>query len=454
MSRATMPDIRLLLTNDLFGAFFPQPVSWGKLPGGHALTRTVDRLREGARTSAWIDGGDFSGGGPLAPASDGTLGWAAAATLGIDAAVPGNHEFDYGDDVMAAESELLPFPLLAADLREMPESAGAAAARVRDHFVVSAAGGRSVAVVGLCLPERRGQLVYDTPSDLQAAASRARKLADTLRPDVDHVVVVMHEGIGIYPGLPLPGPTVRTVQALEPVRDFCLAVAGSVDAVVGGHTLGRWVGDLGGIPFVQPWALGVEIGILDFGADGVTAGAQPVPTAWSRTWTGPGAALDAELRQQVVGALDEPLATPSLNGAPSLAQAVAEGLLGLVAADVVLVQPIDVGCSQVPLDGRMGFLAAGPVTEADILRILPWAAPAGDEVHVGELTPSEVDILATGFAVPGVPIGLARRSGAAGGTVAVAGNYVARASRLLERAVEWTPTGAGQRAGLRAFLAR
>jgi 2',3'-cyclic-nucleotide 2'-phosphodiesterase (5'-nucleotidase family) len=91
-----MPDIRLLLTNDFFGSFATQVTSWGTLPGGDALRAEVDRLREGARASAWVDVGDFAGGGPLAPATDGELSWAAAAKLGFDAAIPGNHEFDLG----------------------------------------------------------------------------------------------------------------------------------------------------------------------------------------------------------------------------------------------------------------------------------------------------------------------------------------------------------------------
>ncbi len=454
-----MSDIRLLLTNDFFGAFFPQPVSWGLLPGGHAVIRLVNRLREGAAASAWIDGGDFSGGGPLAPASDGQLGWQAAATLGIDAAVPGNHEFDYGDDAMLAHSARLPFPIVAADLPSAPAwSAGDIAPIVRDHVVISAPNGRSVAVIGLCLPERRGLFVYDTLTDLPAAATGALELVKTLRtkpPNIDHIVVVIHEGVPIYPGLPLAGQALRAVQQLGPLRDFCRAMAAAgVDAVVGGHTLGRLVGDLGGIPFVQPWALGAEIGIIDIDSGGVTVGAQPVPAAWARPWTGPGADVEAELRQVVVGELDRPLATPARDGAGSLAQAVADGLLEVTGADVAVVHPIDVGCLQLALDGCMGYLPPGPVTEADVLRALPWANGSwGDEVCAAELRPHEIALITTGLAAPGLPAGLARRDGAAAGATAINRNYRATVERLLAREVEWTATGNGQRDGLRTALA-
>src|SRR5215472_13174399 len=94
--RTGQAPLRLLLTNDIFGSYFAEPTSWGSVAGGDALAETVDRLRDGAAAAAWIDGGDFSAGGPLDPASDGVLGWQAAAALPIDAAVPGNHEFDYG----------------------------------------------------------------------------------------------------------------------------------------------------------------------------------------------------------------------------------------------------------------------------------------------------------------------------------------------------------------------
>src|SRR5215472_3520176 len=109
-TRSATP-LRLLLTNDIFGSFFTEPTSWGSVAGGDALVATIDRLREGATTAAWIDGGDFSAGGPLDPASDGVLGWQAAAALPINAAVPGNHEFDYGDAAAAKSMAQLPYPL-------------------------------------------------------------------------------------------------------------------------------------------------------------------------------------------------------------------------------------------------------------------------------------------------------------------------------------------------------
>src|SRR5918999_278674 len=60
-----MSDVRLLVTNDIFGSFFRQETTWGVIAGGDAIVKTVNRLREGSPTSAWVDGGDFSGGGPL-----------------------------------------------------------------------------------------------------------------------------------------------------------------------------------------------------------------------------------------------------------------------------------------------------------------------------------------------------------------------------------------------------
>jgi hypothetical protein len=209
------------------------------------------------------------------------------------------------------------------------------------------------------------------------------------------------------------------------------------------------------VPFVQPWALGVEVGVLDIDEGGVAVGAQPVPVAWAAPWTGPGAELGAKLREFVIGELDQPLATPAGRGEGSLAQAVAEGLLDVTGADVSVVHPVDVGCVQLALDGCRGYLPAGPVTEADVLRALPWASgKLGDEVYVAELRPEEVRLLESAFSVPGLPAGLARNGTSNGGGIAVGRNYLGRAERLLAREIEWIATGRGQRDGLRAVVTR
>ena len=85
--------VRVVATHDFCCAYPPSPTSFGSLPGGEGLRRTVDALREQGPIIR-VDAGDFAAPGALATLSGGEAGFAAAADLGIDVGVVGNHEFE------------------------------------------------------------------------------------------------------------------------------------------------------------------------------------------------------------------------------------------------------------------------------------------------------------------------------------------------------------------------
>jgi 2',3'-cyclic-nucleotide 2'-phosphodiesterase (5'-nucleotidase family) len=87
--------LRVVATHDFCCSYPPSLTSYGSLPGGEGLKNTVDALRaQGPIVRA--DAGDFAAPGALATLSGGTAGFAAAAGLGIDVGVVGNHEFEWG----------------------------------------------------------------------------------------------------------------------------------------------------------------------------------------------------------------------------------------------------------------------------------------------------------------------------------------------------------------------
>jgi 2',3'-cyclic-nucleotide 2'-phosphodiesterase (5'-nucleotidase family) len=86
--------VRVLTTNDFVGSIFPQPTSYGELPGVSALQATVDDLRTEGGGGLWVDTGDFAQGSALGALSDGVWPFLALRELSIDVAVVGNHELD------------------------------------------------------------------------------------------------------------------------------------------------------------------------------------------------------------------------------------------------------------------------------------------------------------------------------------------------------------------------
>jgi hypothetical protein len=346
--------LRILTTNDFLGAFFPQRTSFGVLPGARALINTVDRLREGAAASVWIDVGDFAQGGVLAHISSGTMGFTAASHLPIDAAVAGNHEFDWGVQHLQRWARELPFPLLCANYEiDLPAT------------TILHAGDWCIGVIGLTQPQLANYNRWARQPQA-AVAPLVKQLAAGLRQQqVDTVVLAIHEGVEI-------DFFATTPPSMNPRRIISLLseLQGEVDAVLGGHTLGAWHGVVGEIPYVQPVPYGCEIGFVDLvrGQQPSIARVQVEPV--DLIWSGPGYGVWQRLEKERVGSLREPLMS-GITRTTSLAQAFANGLLKCTVADVALVFP-GMSLTQPPLDGWFAYLSAGDVNEADILRMTPY----------------------------------------------------------------------------------
>src|SRR4051812_9003610 len=212
--------VRIITTNDFVGSFFPQPTGYGELPGGAALQATVDELRTEAGDGLWVDTGDLAQGSALGALSDGTWPFVALRELSIDVAAVGNHELDWGEAHLRRWGAELPFELLAANL-----DLGLPATRLLEP---------GVGVIGLSLPSMP-ELHPGTPVQTDSAGLVARHATALRAQGARHVVLAIHDGA-------------------EHMEWLCEAVRGSVDLVLGGHTLTCFAGELAGVPFLQPWA--------------------------------------------------------------------------------------------------------------------------------------------------------------------------------------------------------
>lgn len=340
--------MRVLTTNDFVGSFFPQPTSYGMLPGAAALQATIDDLRTEADGALWIDTGDFAQASALGALSDGVWPFLALRELSIDASVIGNHELDWGFDHLRRWSAELPFLVLAANLPlGLP-----ATVMLGD-----------LGVIGMSLPA----MAVLHPG-IEAAPVSAAKLAAALRADgARHVVLALHDGVD--------------ADSTERMEALCAELRGAVDVVLGGHTLQCHAGSLGDVPFLQPWGFGSQVGVADLHDDG-RVDLRLVDPGPPRPWRGAGAAAQAALEAEIVGRLDRPLADDSL------ARAIADEVLRMDdRLDRVDVRPGDLW-TQPSRDGVAAFLGAGDVSLAQVLRLTPLTG--GRSVWGGQMVAAEL----------------------------------------------------------------
>ena len=430
--------LRIVCTNDFLSSLAPMQTSYGRLPGGHALQRTVERLREGQPT-IWADAGDFSQGGPLSTTTGGVLNFRAAGELGIDVATIGNHELDWGLSHLAEQREQLPFPLVCANVDVgLPPTA-----------LLSTPLG-DVGFVGLTHPQVAAFTPFAPAADPDLARIVPAHAAQLRKQGAVAVIVLIHFGVDwsvAADGTHEPDPA--------PVLELCRPFQEVVDAVVLGHTLGRWAEVVDGVPYAQPWAFGAEVGVIDLDLD---TREHAVELVWvdaePARWTGAGHAEIDAAAQAVVGHIDAPLTIDSADDV-SLAHYAADALrLGSGATGAVV--PV-VGMHQPAIEGVMYQWPAGAVTEADISRFWPWT---DDRSLIAELSPAELEVV-TSFVAPEPWLAWGTSSAPdvtnAQATIVVPRDYVDWATiqieQLLGRELDWRPCEARVRDAIRTALA-
>ena len=192
--------LTVLFTSDMHGHVLPvDDVTGRPLKGSVAQAATVIAgVRAQAPRTVVLDGGDAIEGSALAyyalvgagaTGDDPTV--AAMNVIGYDAAVVGNHEFNFSLDVLRRSLAQSHFPWLAANL----EGASAARLPVRSEVVLER-GGVRVGVLGLTNPnvphwEPGGHITGLTFEDPVVVA---RREVPALRRRADVVIVVAHTG--------------------------------------------------------------------------------------------------------------------------------------------------------------------------------------------------------------------------------------------------------------------
>src|SRR5436190_14171005 len=204
-------------------------------------------LRVSAGPAVWLDAGDLTVGPVRALA--GETPWADIARLPIAAAAAGNHEFDHGVPALLEGAAALPFPLLSARIDVgLPGSA-----------VVETAAG-PLGVIGIGHP--RNDRLSGGPAPSPGWERRIAPVAAELRGQgARWVVALLHDGADWWPQADGIGTRARRLERAT------AAWAGSVDLILGGHTLGAWSGRLAGTPAGHAHPFAASVLVVDLSPD-------------------------------------------------------------------------------------------------------------------------------------------------------------------------------------------
>lgn len=211
--------------------------------GGYARVKTVlDNSRPNKTNSLFLNAGDEF---------QGTLfynfykGWKTAKTLnqlGVDAMTLGNHEFDGGDDELAAFINNVTFPILSANLRSADPTLNQS---VKPYTLFTDYG---LAVIGVTTAETgqlsnpgNGTTFTDATASVQAAIDQIK----TAHPEICRIVALTHIGYE---------------------EDILLAQQTTgLSLIIGGHShtlLGNMTGSQGAYPTIETNPDGDEVFIV------------------------------------------------------------------------------------------------------------------------------------------------------------------------------------------------
>lgn len=261
-------EITLLATTDTHGNIYPVDY-YRNVPASRGLAKVstlVTRLRAAHPHTLLVDCGDTIQGTPLAyyfnrkDTKPPNPMMAVMNAVGYDAMVLGNHEFNFGLDILWKAKREARFPWLSANT----ESAYKDRVRRFEPYVIKNVAGVRVAIVGLTTP---GIPRWEVPAHYRGYRFRdivatAQKYVPLVRRKADVVVLAVHAGLdrdlatGERRPNEIPGENV--------VWEVAEGVPG-VDAIVFGHTHQELPEKLvNGVLLVQPKNWAQSLGEIDF----------------------------------------------------------------------------------------------------------------------------------------------------------------------------------------------
>lgn len=258
--------VTVLQTSDVHARILPWDYGRAR-PDDVGLARIATRvaaIRRETPNVLLLDGGDTIQGTPLgtlharSPQGRKDPMAEAMSLMGYDAMAVGNHEFNYGLEVLRRAERDSSFPWLSANTRNAADSSPAFR-----EYVVKSVGGVRVGVLGLTTPNipgweperNRKGLSWEDP------VAAARRLVPRLRgaERCDLVVALVHSGLEVDPETGTPNRTEHENRVAALARG-----APGIDLILTGHSHRRIpLTRVDGVPVVQPGRWGEVLARVD-----------------------------------------------------------------------------------------------------------------------------------------------------------------------------------------------
>lgn len=212
--------LTIVHSNDMHGSLEPDRVSSGGrsyLAGGIAyIVGQIKAARaKNAQGTLVLDAGDIWQGTFVSNQTQGAVMIEAMNLAGYDAAAVGNHDFDFGQEVLRARLAQAAFPFLAANI---VEQVGGQRPSWVQPYIIKTVNGVRVGIIGLANP---GTAYIVKPANVLGlrflpGSDAVGKYLPQVRIEADIVIVLSHQGV-------------------EDDHKLARALPG-IDIIVGGHS--------------------------------------------------------------------------------------------------------------------------------------------------------------------------------------------------------------------------
>jgi 2',3'-cyclic-nucleotide 2'-phosphodiesterase (5'-nucleotidase family) len=253
-------------TSDVHGWYSARPAAWDKqnstrtIGGFAALAALVKKERN---PYILLDSGDMFQGTPEGILTKGLASMALMNQLGYAAAVPGNHDYDYGEANLQTLISTAAFPFLGANLYYKGTDANTA--YLKPYTIIEKAG-KKIAVLGLL---GKHTATSTRPSNVRhldfhdEAAEAAKWLPEIQAQHPDAIIAIAHLGLSEEFSLKLVDISSRTFDPASYGTLGVVRAAPGINLLLGGHNhaaflkgyhdpvSGAWLGESGyGLSYV------------------------------------------------------------------------------------------------------------------------------------------------------------------------------------------------------------